>query len=195
VKTKANHPKNPSINQNTNPVISTYYDLVHLKHLYRQGWLEHEIPQDRCESVAEHTFGVALISMIVADLYFPELDLQKVLRMALIHDLGEVYAGDIIPKSRIKAEHKHQREKESLCQVLGELPQVEYYLELWEEYETGKSPEARFVRQIDKLEMALQAQIYERQTQRDLKDFYISAEKNINNPKLNDILQELKTLN
>lgn len=194
MKTKAPNPAITISKNNIHPLIPAYFEFVHLKHLYRQGWLARGIPEVRCESVAEHSFGVALVAMILAEADFPELDLQKVLRMALIHDIGEVYAGDIIPNSGIAPEEKHGREKESLQRVFEGLPQAEEYLRLWEEFENGTSPEALFIRQIDKLEMALQASVYEHQQLGDLSDFYASAGKTISTPVLRAILQELENL-
>ncbi len=159
MKTKAPHPIS-SLQNNTYPIIRAYFEFVHLKQLYRQGWLARGIPAERCESVAEHTLGVAVTAMFLADSHFPELDSLKVLRMALIHDFGEVYAGDIIPGDAIAPEEKHQLEKDAVTQIFEGLPNGDVYLHLWEEFESGASPEARFVRQIDKLEMALQASVY-----------------------------------
>ena len=144
---------------NPSPIIQVYFEFVHLKHLYRQGWLKRGIPSDRCESVAEHSFGVSIIAMIIADNIFPELDLIKVLQMALIHDFGEVYTGDIIPEDKVSFEKKHKLERESVERIFESLPNGEKYLHIWDEYENGKTPEAQFVRQIDKLEMALQASV------------------------------------
>jgi putative hydrolase of HD superfamily len=178
----------------SNPVISTYFEFVHLKHLFRQGWLKNGLPKERCESVADHSFGVAMLAMLLVDIYFPDLDVQKVLRMALIHDIGEVHTGDIIPKDNIHPEEKHQREEESFHRVFGSLVPFELYRELWNEFEIGTSPEARFLRQVDKLEMALQAGVYQHQNLGDFSDFFTSAQKEISNPELLSILEEIEAL-
>ena len=88
--------------------------LPQLKQLYRQGWLKRGVPPERCESVAEHTLGVAVLVMLLADTRFPELDAQKVLRMALLHDFGEIDAGDFTPIDGISLQEKHRLEKESV---------------------------------------------------------------------------------
>ncbi len=193
MKTKAPHPVS-ALQNNSLPIIQAYFELAHLKQLYRQGWLARGIPAERCESVAEHTFGVAVTGMLLADAHFPELDSHKILRMALIHDFGEVYAGDIIPGDAISPEEKHQREKEAVTRIFKGLPNGEVYLALWEEFETGATAEASFVRQIDKLEMALQASVYEHQNLGDLTEFYRSAGKEISSPELENILKELEAL-
>jgi putative hydrolase of HD superfamily len=175
-------------------IITIFFELAHLKQLFRQGWLLHNIPTNRCESVADHTLCVAVIAMLLVDTHLPELDALKVYRMALIHDFGEIYAGDITPGAEIDSRVKHTLEKESVTRIFARLPNGQVYLNLWEEFEKGLSPEARFIRQIDKLEMALQASVYEHQGFGDLSDFYYSAGRAISSPELTDILAELQSL-
>jgi len=193
MKTKTSKPI-PNFPDHTHPMIAAYYEFAHLKQLFRQGWLRKNIPEERCESVAEHTFGVTVIGMLLAEAYFPDLDLLKILRMSLVHDFGEVYAGDFIPEDSISLMHKHQLEKNSITRIFSRIPNGEDYVRLWEEFEDGDSPEARFVRQIDKLEMALQASAYEHQGFGDLQDFYESASQAISDPELNTILEKLPQL-
>lgn len=176
------------------PLIEAYFELNHLKQLYRQGWLQRGIPHERCESVAEHTFGVAVLALFLAETYVPSLDTGKVLRMALLHDFGEIYAGDLTPADSVSHEDKLQRERQSTIQVLQKLPRGATYVELWEEYEQGESPEAQFVRQMDRLEMVLQASVYEHQRLADLSEFFVSVEQALTEPALREILQELEAL-
>ena len=194
MKTKAPKPISNPNNSSRSPIINFYFEFVHLKNLFRQGWLARGIPDERCESVAEHSFGVAVTAMILADSLFPKLDTLKVLRMALIHDFGEVYAGDIIPGDQVLPEHKHQLEMESQIRIFASLPNGEDYISLWKEFEDGKSPEAHFVRQIDKLEMALQASVYENQHLKNLTEFFQSARIEISSPEIHAILNELEVL-
>jgi putative hydrolase of HD superfamily len=79
-------------------------------------------------------------------------------------------------------------------QVLGKLPGGLQYLALWDEYEAQSTPEARFVRQIDRLEMGLQASVYERQGLGDLSEFYASADAALSAPELRAILEGLQDL-
>ncbi len=111
-------------------LLQAYFELSHLKQLYRQGWLRRGIPKDRCESVAEHSFGVALLALWLVETQYPLLDAQKVLRMALIHDFGEVYAGDLIPGDPVTAEQKHGQEEASMAQVFEKIPGGEAYISL-----------------------------------------------------------------
>ena len=194
IKTKASNPISTLKSSNISPFIRVYFELNHLKQLYRQGWLLRGIPTEQCESVAEHTFGVAVLAMILADSFFPELNTVTVVRMALIHDFGEVYAGDIIPGDHISSLEKRNLEQDSIIKILARLPNGRDYITLWEEFECGSSPEAQFVRQIDKLEMALQASVYEHQTFENLAEFFISAGSEISSQELRSILKELENL-
>ena len=77
--------------------------------------------------------------------------------MALVHDLGEVYVGDLTPQDNVQKAEKYQLEKAAMTQILGDLPCSQSLMENWEEYEAQETVEARFVKQIDRLEFALQA--------------------------------------
>jgi putative hydrolase of HD superfamily len=194
VQTKASIPVSHLRDVQVSPFIKAYFEFNHLKQLYRQGWLRRDISPARCESVADHSFGVAMLSMLLVDACFPELDRDKVVRMALLHDLGEVYAGDVIPGDALSPEEKHRQERLSVVQVLHKLPNGEAYVKLWQEYERASSPEARFVRQIDRLEMGLQASVYEHQGLGELSDFFISVDEALSAPALRALLAELKAL-
>jgi putative hydrolase of HD superfamily len=176
------------------PLIEAYFEFNHLKQLYRQGWLQRGVSHARCESVAEHTFGVAVLALLVADAHFPELDALKVLRMALLHDFGEIYAGDITPADGIDRGEKRRLERQAMRQVLRKLPRGLDYIALWEEYERGESPEAQLVRQIDRLEMALQASVYEHQELANLSEFFMSVEQALSAPVLQAILHDLTAM-
>jgi putative hydrolase of HD superfamily len=108
--------------------------------------------------------------------YFPQLDQLKVLHMALLHDFGEIYAGDITPADNITASEKYKCEWSAVQQIFGALANGQYFIDLWLEYEQGKSAESQLVRQLDRLEMALQANIYERRGWLDPQAFYHSAQ-------------------
>jgi putative hydrolase of HD superfamily len=194
IKTKAPNPITRLKKSTPSAIIRFYFEFAHLKGLYRQGWLARGMAPEQCESVAEHSFGVALTALVLAERIFPELDLLKVLRMALIHDMGEIYAGDIIPGDQISDEEKNQLERDSVIRTFGLLTNGTDYIDLWEEYERGISPEAKFVRQIDKLEMALQASVYEHQESKDLDEFFQSARIEISSQPLIAILKELQHL-
>ncbi len=186
---KAENPIALLLDNPIQPFLAAYFELSHLKQLYRQGWLRRGIPNQRCESVAEHSFSVAVLALWLGQAYYPHLDLNRVLRMALLHDIGEVYAGDIIPSDQTSDAEKHQQERASLEKVLGKLPTCQEYLELWLEFERGESPEARFVRQVDRLEMGLQARVYQAQGFAGMDEFIHSARQALVDPLLAEILE------
>lgn len=185
-------PERPTRAGRIPPIIEAYFEFCHLKQLYRQGWLQRGVPPERCESVAEHSFGVTLLAVLLAEAHFPDLDAEKVIRIALLHDLGEIYAGDLTPADNVDADEKHRRERVSVEKVLLKLPRGARYVALWEEYERQETPEAQFVRQIDRLEMALQASVYEHQQLADLGEFFTSAGEAVTLPELRAVLEALK---
>jgi putative hydrolase of HD superfamily len=194
MRTKATPPIAHLSGRAMQPLIEAYFELNHLKQLYRQGWLRVGVPAERCESVAEHSLGVALLSLFIVDGWFPEVDASKVVRLALLHDVGEARVGDITPHDGVGAEEKHARERQAVRELLGRLPRGAEYVALWEEYEHGTSFEAKLVRQVDRLEMALQACVYEHQGMGDLSQFFASAGKVMETPQLQAVLAELQAL-
>lgn len=194
MQTKAPPPITHLQGRRTLPLLEAYFELNQLKHLYRQGWLRVGLSREKCESVAEHSFGVALLCLFLADSHFPEADATKVVRIALLHDLGEAYAGDLTPHDAVSREEKLQRERQAVERILAKLPRGAEYLALWEEYEHGTSFEARLVRQVDRLEMGLQATIYEHQGAGDLSQFFASVHKALETPELKTVLAELEKL-
>jgi putative hydrolase of HD superfamily len=194
VETKADIPHEILAESDLPAIVKAYFEFNHLKNLFRQGWLRRGISKERCESVAEHTLGVAVLSFFLAQAYFPELDADRAIRMAILHDFGEIYAGDIIPQDHVNPDDKHQREREAVFRVFSGLPGGKSYLALWEEFETGQSMEAQFVRQIDRLEMALQASVYENSGYRNLQEFFDTADQAISDPQLRQILEAVQGL-
>lgn len=180
--------------QRLSSLIRLYLEANQLKQLYRQGWLQRGVPAERCESVAEHSFGVATLALFVADALFPQLDRQRLLRMALLHDFGEIHAGDLTPADGVSSAEKRRRETASVERVLAGLPGGAEYVALWREYEEGVSAEARLLRLLDRLEMGLQALIYERQGSADLSEFHATVDAADWPPELRDVLGELAGL-
>jgi putative hydrolase of HD superfamily len=172
--------------------MAAYVEINHLKQLYRQGWLRAGIPRERCESVAEHIFGVAMLAWFAADTWFQDIDRDRLIRLALVHDLGEIYTGDVIPADEVPVEEKHRSERESVQAVLGKLPRGEEYLALWEEYERGETREARLVRELDRLEMALQALVYDKEGFMEMDPFLASAEGAIQSTPLREVLEVIQ---
>lgn len=157
--------------KDTDPLVQTWFEIVHLKQLYRKGWLDRGLDPARCETVAEHSFGNAMLCLLLVSKH-PALNAEKVLRMALVHDLGEAYVGDITPSDNVPKSDKSEREHAALQRILGKLPNGQETLDIWLEYEQQSSPEAKFVKRIDRLELALQAAVYEHQGLIEGSEFY-----------------------
>ncbi|WP_455457741.1 HD domain-containing protein [Streptococcus salivarius] len=107
----------------------------------------------RFENSAEHSWQGAIAAMVLQDYYPEKLNMEKVMSMLLIHDLGEIYAGDTWVFDDQKKLHSHDRELESIEKTMSILPE-EKYLNMknsWLEFEKGQSAEARYARVIDAL--------------------------------------------
>ena len=107
----------------------------------------------RFENSAEHSWQGAIAAMVFQDYYPEKLDMEKVISMLLIHDLGEIYAGDTWVFDDEKKVHSHDRELESIEKTMSILPEEKYLnmKNLWLEFEKGQSAEARYARVIDAL--------------------------------------------
>ena len=194
MRVKASLPLALFAGEQLSPIVEAYLEFCHLKQLYRQGWLRRGVSEQLCESVAEHSLGVAVLALFVLDGCLLDLDRDKVLRMALLHDFGEIYAGDLTPSDGVPSAEKRRREAEAVARVLAKLPNGTEHIALWHEYEAGLSGEAQFVRQVDRLEMGMQAAIYERQEEVDLSEFYESVREALSVSEMRSTLRELEAL-
>ena len=107
----------------------------------------------RFENSAEHSWQGAIAAIVLQDYYPEKLKMEKVISMLLIHDLGEIYAGDTWVFDDEKKIHSHDRELESIEKTMSLLPEDKYLnmKNLWLEFEKGQSAEARYARVIDAL--------------------------------------------
>lgn len=165
-----------------------------LKKIKRSGWLRHKIPSP--ESVADHSFRTAVLAMILA----PQLgiDVNKAAKMALIHDIGEAKIGDIVTmigtKTLPNLAAKIQQEKDAIRQIFQGIDAIEYSA-LFEEFEANQTPVAKFVKQIDKLEMGIQAYEYEKEdSSRNLQEFIDTVGQVVTEHKLRTLVEELNHL-
>lgn len=124
-----------------------------LKTVTRTAWTSEGKP----ESTAEHTWRMGLFALSLQP-WFPELDYGRVLGLVVVHDLGEAINGDISAVQQAGAPPKLEQERRDLLQLLAPAPaNVRARLvALWEEYNAATTPEARFVKAVDKLETLLQ---------------------------------------
>lgn len=137
-------------------------DWLQLKHILRTGWVRAGV--EAPESVAAHSWGMSVLAMHLCP---EELDRMKVLEMCLVHDLPEVEVGDLTPHDDVST-----KSEDEMAAMKKLAPQ---WLALFEEYESGKTAEAKFVKYLDKLDMALMARLYEDSQGLDLSEFIASA--------------------
>ena len=137
-------------------------ELLKLKDVRRQGWVNAGVTQP--ESVAAHSWGMAILALKLCP---PSLNLERVLTLCLVHDLPEVIVGDLTPEDDRSTKVDDER---AAMQAMA--PE---WLNLYDEYETQSTPEAIFVRSLDKLDMALQAHLYMANSELDLSPFIASA--------------------
>jgi len=170
-------------------MIEKFFEKVlELKNVPRQGWKE-KLEIDNLESVADHSYSTAVMSMILSDM--EGLNTEKIVRMALLHDLAESITGDITPDS-IRKNEKINKENIAMKQILKNLPNkiAEVYFEIWNEYQKNFTEEAILLHSIDKLEMAFQAKFYQDKgiSKEKLQTFFNTAKMGIKNKNLSNII-------
>ena len=175
-----------------NDLIGFYYQFNHLKDIYRQGWIKNILGKEhihKIESVADHSWSVAMLAISVIEKYKLNMDIAKCMKLSIIHELGEIYAGDFTPSDHISKDRKHELEEKAIEKVLNTINFENDFLQLWEEYEKQETEEAQFIKQVDKLECIMQASCY------GIDISYMKASQdNITLPYLKQILKELETL-
>jgi putative hydrolase of HD superfamily len=141
--------------------LSRILDVLHiaerLKHEMRHSWLSN----GRQESVAEHTWRVAFMVIMMAPYLDQPVDIEKCLKLALLHDLAEAETGDIPVfenQQQDRKQVKYDNEQRAMLHIKSMLNDEvgQHIYELWEEYERQECYEAKFVRALDKLEAQLQ---------------------------------------
>lgn len=113
---------------------------------------------DRNENDAEHSWHLAMMALVLSDYSDAEVDLLKVIKMVLIHDIVEIDAGDTFIYDPNKNHENTEEELKSAQRIFGLLPekQAAEFIEIWTEFEEGVSEEAKFARAMDRLEPLLQ---------------------------------------
>ncbi len=124
-----------------------------LKNTLRSG----NTSSGRRESTAEHSWRLALLAIVLADLV-PGIDLLKLLKLCILHDLGEAVDGDIPAPEQVGLTQKSGKERADFISLTESLPlpaRTEF-LALWDEYEDAASEEARLAKALDKIETLVQ---------------------------------------
>jgi putative hydrolase of HD superfamily len=140
-------------NEDLFSILQFLQDAERLKNVYRTSWTS----DGQQESTASHTWRLCLM-VVVLEQHFPSANIGKLLKMCVVHDLGEAIGGDIPAIYQSANAPKSEQERENLILLLQPLSQVnqQNILELWDEYEAASSLEARIAKGLDKLETLLQ---------------------------------------
>ncbi len=200
------------------PFLEFFHAAGKLKTVARQGWVDRGIPD--AESVADHTFRAMVMAWALGN--EAGLDVARLLKLMLLHDIPEAEVGDATPYADVLGRGSELaaavprwrellssdelaaakgRKRRSEEQAVGELaaqlpaPHSAELAELWLDYAERRSPEARFAAQIDKLEAALQAIEYrDAGHDADVDNFLLSAREVVEHPVLLGLLAELETV-
>jgi putative hydrolases of HD superfamily len=197
-------------------LLDFFIEVGKLKTMPRRGWLIREVKNP--ETIAEHIFRTALMGWLMAE--GGRFKMEKIFKMALVHDLCEVYAGDttpydgMIPKDKKalrelmkiwprfskeekekRAKEKHEKEKAGLEKLIANLSvkMKKEIMDLWMEYERGLSKEGRFFRQADRMENFLQAYEYwEKYKKPPIEPWWLWAREFFDDPILVKFMDELE---
>jgi len=182
--------------KNMKKIIDFFKLAGKLKQIARTGWVRRGVKNP--ESVAEHTYRVALMSAIIGDIL--NLDSEKMMKMALLHDLAESIIGDKTPQdiNLIGTEQFRNRENKIMNDIISLLPENirEEYIRIWTEFRDESSEEGRVVREIDKLEMIFQALEYEQEgtSPELLNEFWDSVKSKIKTPLIKKFYDNLEKI-
>ena len=163
-------------------MLSTLIELQRLKRLDRTGWTLRGLPNGT-ESVAAHSFGVSVTAMLLADKFVAQgisVNVEKVLRIALLHDWAETRVGDMPRTATLYfgSDARKEAETAAFSDVVGGLDAAKgLYANLYSEYEHRSSLEARLVKAADVLDLLVQVLALERAGARGLDEFWKVAEK------------------
>ena len=161
-------------------MLSTLIELQRLKRLDRTGWTLRGLPNGT-ESVAAHSFGVSATAMLLADKFAAEgitVNVEKILRMALLHDWAEVRVGDMPRTATLYFGSQARKEAETAAfrDVVSDIDEG-LYASLYDDYERRDSLEARLVKAADVIDLLIQVLALERAGARGLDEFWEVAEK------------------
>lgn len=126
-------------------------ELDKIKQIYRQTYIA---DKSRKENDAEHSWHSCVMAIILAEYFDKDIDLLKAVKMMLMHDVVEIYAGDTYCYDSMGNEDKEEREMNSAQKIYSILPddQKQEYFELWREFEEGKTKEAVFCAILDRIQ-------------------------------------------
>lgn len=175
-KTTPGDGEGPEASDEAGRLLNFYRVLGRLKTTKRTGWLRSGVHLP--ESISDHMYRMSMMALTWPAQ--PGLDTTHALQLALVHDVAEALVGDITPQDNVSKEEKFELERDAMRKICNGIldggETAKRLFELWLEYEQGETEEAQFVKQLDKFEMVVQADEYERDQERlDLSDFFSST--------------------
>ena len=188
-----------------------------LKRMPRRGWIL--IGQKNPETVGEHTFHEAIMTWLLAQKRGINLNIERIIKMVLVHDICELYAGDITPYDDILPKNKkewpklfdkwprfsksrkvknflkkHKKEKTASIKLVTKLPPAtkKEIMNLWLDYEKGLTKEGRFAKQVGRLATLFQALEYGKESKRrPYKSWWLGSKERIDDPLLLEFMEVL----
>lgn len=143
--------------------VLNYYVLCNkLKNIIRTGWKDWNVQRERIESIAEHVYGVQMLAIAMKSEYEYDIDLERVIFMLAVHELGETIIGDLT-QFQISKSEKEKIEHEAVHNILQGLLDGKIIEELFLEFGERKTKESLFAYQCDKLECDLQCKLYDQE--------------------------------
>src|SRR3989338_5628180 len=162
------------------------------KRLPRTGWVREKVKNP--ESIAEHSFRVGVLAMVLADKL--GANKEKLMKMALLVDLGELATGDMVTARGEYIDIKKQDEMEKMGgeeikKIFGKVGNNKQYLSVYREMVNRDTSDAKVFWQLERLEMALQALEYEEEQGKNLEEFFVNTELYLKEPLLKKIFYEI----
>lgn len=180
--------------------LSFFRIVGYLKNVKRTGWVNNNI--DKPESVADHMYRMSMLATMLVD---SSINKDHLIKLCLVHDLAEAIVGDITPHdTKVNSEQKHVLEVEAMktiAEVIGNAHLADDILLLWSEYEgisnegtkVELTNESKIAHQLDKLEMIIQADEYERaDSNLNLQDFFDSTQNSFDHVEIVEWVNELR---
>lgn len=165
-----------------------YYEITKLKDMLRQGAIVWNVKKERLESIAEHTFGCCILALSLQSELNLDINIDKVLKMMIIHEIEEICIGDVTPLDKIEKETLNNKAKEYVDNIVSNLKIKDELITLTDEFNETKTNDSLFAKAIDKLECVLEFKKYHDNGCVSLN----SAPHLLSNPKLKPYLEDNK---
>lgn len=179
--------------ENLNPrEVLKFLELVNnLKHLPRRGWIFSKVKDH--ETISGHMYAMALMTFLLGN--DSDLDRMKCLQLTLVHDLAESIVGDITPHDNVPEAEKHQLEDEAMKKITSHIGSAGVLIyNLYKEYEAKETPEAKFVKDLDKFDLIFTAANYEKRDSTPYKcqEYFDSLKGKFDNPFIKKLVLALE---